>query len=94
MTNYQNDIMELLQGDTPKQKYDNLKTILSNRMSISYGWKVANGGNWTNQYPLINEDENDFKSREDAISWLLLQKKNNPSLGSSECFLLQEMFFI
>ncbi len=24
MTNYQNDIMNLLQGDTPKQKYENL----------------------------------------------------------------------
>jgi hypothetical protein len=27
MTNYQNDIMNLLQGDTPKQKYDNLKDM-------------------------------------------------------------------
>lgn len=29
MTNYQNEIMDLLQGDTPKQKYDFLKQKLS-----------------------------------------------------------------
>ena len=28
MTNYQNDIMNLLKGDTPKQKYDNLKQMI------------------------------------------------------------------
>lgn len=28
MTNYQNDIMELLQGETPKQKYEFLVEIL------------------------------------------------------------------
>lgn len=28
MTNYQNDIMDLLEGDTPKQKYEYLKKII------------------------------------------------------------------
>jgi mRNA-degrading endonuclease YafQ of YafQ-DinJ toxin-antitoxin module len=28
MTNYENDIMEILQGDTPRQKYDFLVEIL------------------------------------------------------------------
>ncbi len=28
MTNYENDIMDLLQGDTPKQKYEFLKGFL------------------------------------------------------------------
>ena len=29
MTDYQNDIMELLQGETPRQKYDFLKEMLT-----------------------------------------------------------------
>lgn len=28
MTNYENDIMNLLNGDTPKQKYEYLKGLL------------------------------------------------------------------
>ena len=28
MTNYANDIMDLLQGETPKQKYEYLQTLL------------------------------------------------------------------
>ena len=31
MTNYENDIIDLLQGDTPKQKYDYLKMLLNER---------------------------------------------------------------
>ena len=28
MTNYQNDIMDLLQGETPRQKYEYLKMLI------------------------------------------------------------------
>lgn len=44
MTNYQNDIMELLEGDTPKQKYEFLQKLLqikfmNNKYIINKGFE-------------------------------------------------------
>jgi hypothetical protein len=36
MTNYQNDIMESLVGDTPKQKYEYLQMLLKNHIEHTY----------------------------------------------------------
>lgn len=36
MTNYENDIMNLLEGDTPKQKYEYLKQVLQRNDKVLY----------------------------------------------------------
>lgn len=36
MINYENEIMDLIPGETPKQKYDNIRIYLSGELTNSY----------------------------------------------------------
>jgi hypothetical protein len=58
MTNYENDILENLQGDTPKQKYNALRELIAIEQDykdlVIKLKKVA-------QEPLINEKLNNFQ---------------------------------
>lgn len=64
------------------------------KVSVNYGWATDGGGNWIKNYPDINEDENVFDTREEAIEWLNIQKRRDDDFGDSECFILKEMFFV
>lgn len=43
MTSYEKEIMELLQGDTPKKKYESLKTLISASPPVSTRQTDING---------------------------------------------------
>lgn len=82
-------------GAYAKMVLDKIRfTRISNKLDVRYGWSVGTGGNWLKNYPEINEDENTFDSRENAIHWLNVQKLKNKDFGASECFILKEMFFV
>lgn len=63
MTNYQNDIMDLIPGETPKQKYDNLEKVFvflqmmttPRRGMVEENWDVYEAVNYCNANTCVKE---------------------------------------
>ena len=71
MTSYQNDIMDLLHGDTPKAKYEYLLTIISERdkFAISFlKWKEKNVTMWNGNYILTKNSYGFASSKDDYLT--------------------------
>ena len=64
-------------------------------VKTGYKWSVVTGDiYWLKYYPHISEDDNWFHTKEEALHWLLKQHELDNSFGDSECFILEEMFFL
>ena len=47
MTNYSQDIMEMIPGETPKQKYDFMVALRQHLQDISYPRRWTQSDGWT-----------------------------------------------
>ena len=74
--------------------YEQGKQHLLSMVKTSYKWTTDNNDNWLKYYPQINEDNNSFETREQAILWIAEQKNRIEDFGNEECFILTEMFFV
>lgn len=66
------------------------------KLSVKYYWLTHTlKKDWLSQnYPNINEDDNNFKSEKEAIKWLLKQKELDIDFGDSEHFELQKIYIL
>lgn len=74
---------------TPCNPKNNIMT------KIKYTWHSLASNNCLQDLNLSpkNEDDNFFKSREEAIKWLEKMKKADDLFADGDCLILTEMFF-